>query len=174
MKPQSIATYLLVAGLLLASVVLGQARPAAAQDQPGRLQRITERLQPGETHAYLLEDLQAGDQLTVSMQATSGNLDPAVGIIDTSAPLEEFGTSYRADLQRALAAEEGVAEAIAAVRNESFLAWDDDSGDGYAAALTYIVPNAGDYVLIAGGALSTFGRATAGDYTLGILSLIHI
>ncbi len=168
MKPRSLAAYLFSAGFLLVSVVLGQARPAVAQEAPGRFQRITERIPAGETHAYLLEDLQAGDQLIISMQATSGNLDPAIGIIDTSAPLEEFGTSFRADLQRALAAEEGAAEAIEAVRNQYFLAWDDDGGDGYAAALTYIVPNAGDYVLITGGALSTLGRATAGDYTLAI------
>ena len=168
MKPRSLATYLLSAGFLLVSVVLGQARPAVAQEEPGRFQRITERMQAGETHAYLLKNLQSGDRLTASMQSTSGNLDPAIGIIDTTAPLEEFGTRYKADVQRALAAEEGVAEAIEAVRNQYFLAWDDDSGDGYAAALAYVVPTSGDYVLIAGSSLSALGRATAGDYTLGI------
>jgi len=168
MKLRYFAAYLLSAGFLLVSVVLSQVHPAAAQDQPGRFQRITERMQAGETHAYLLAGLLTGDRLTISMQATSGNLDPAIGIADTSAPLEEFGTSYREDLQRALAAEEGVAAAIEAVRNQSFLAWDDDSGDGYAAALTYVVPSAGDYVLIAGSSLSVLGRATAGDYTLAI------
>ena len=168
MKPRSLAAYLLSAGVLLVSVVLGQASPAAAQDQPGRFQRITERMQAGETHAYLLKDLQAGDRLTAAMRSTSGNLDPAIGIIDTTTPLEVFGTRYRADLQRALAADEGVAEAIEEVRNQYFLAWDDDSGDGYAAALTYVVPTSGDYVLLAGGSLSALGRATSGDYTLGI------
>lgn len=168
MKPRSLAACLLSAGFLLASVVLGQAHPAVAQEAPGRFQRITERMPAGETHAYLLADLQSGDRLTVAMQATSGNLDPAVGIADTSASLEEFGISYRADLQRVLAAEEGAAAAVTAVRNQYFLAWDDDGGDGYAAALTYVVPSAGDYVLIAGGALSTLGRATSGDYTLAI------
>ena len=161
MKLRFFATYLLSAGFLLFSVVLGPARPAAAQEELGRFQRITERMPAGETHAYLLADLQAGDRLTVSMQATAGNLDPVIGIADMPASLAVLGASYTADIQRALAAEEGVAAAIEAVRNESFLAWDDDSGDGYAAALTYVVPSAGDYVLIAGGALSA-------------LSLIHI
>ena len=168
MKLRSFAAYLLSAGFLLVSVVLGPARPAAAQEEPGRFQRITERMPAGETHAYLLSDLQAGDRLTVSMQATSGNLDPVLGIADMTASLEVLGASYSADLQRALAAEEGAAAAIETVRNQYFLAWDDDGGNGYAAALTYVVPSAGDYVLIAGASLSALGRTTAGDYTLAI------
>ena len=37
---------------------------------------------------------------------------------------------------------------------------------GYAAALEYVVPTPGDYVLVAGGSLSALGRATSGDYEL--------
>ncbi len=168
MIPRSLAIHLLSAGCLLASLVLGQARPAVAQEEAGRFQRITERVQAGETHAYQLKDLQSGDKLTVSMQAASGNLDPVIGIADMPASLEVLGASYTADLQRALAAEEGVATAIEAVRNQYFLAWDDDSGEGYAAAVTFVVPSAGDYVLIAGSSLSTLGRAASGDYSLEI------
>ncbi len=166
MKPRSLAALLLSAGVLLVGVMLTQASSSAAQGQPVRVQRITGRLQAGETHAYLLNDLRAGDQLTVSMRATSGNLDPAIGIVDTTLSLEEFGTRYRADLQRLLAGNESVALALDALRNRTFLAWDDDSGSGYAAALQYVVPAPGDYVLIVGGSLSTLGRATSGDYEL--------
>ena len=59
-----------------------------------------------------------------------------------------------------------MARALNGLRNRTFLAWDDDSGDGYAAALEYVVPTPGDYVLIAGSSLSAFGRATSGDYEL--------
>ena len=166
MKPRSLAALLLSAGVLLVSVMLTQASPSAAQGQPARVQRITGRLQAGETHAYLLKDLRAGDRLTVSMRATSGNLDPAIGIVDTTVSLEEFGVRYRADLQRLLAGNESVALALDELRNRYFLAWDDDSGAGYAAALQYVVPAPGDYVLIAGGSLSALGRATSGDYEL--------
>jgi hypothetical protein len=147
-------------------VVLTQASPSVAQDQPGRVQRITGRLQFGETHAYLLKDLRAGDRLDVFMRSTSGNLDPAIGIVDTTLSLEEFGTRYRADLQRLLAGNESVALALDELRDRTFLAWDDDSGDGYTAALVYAVPTSGDYVLVAGGSLSALGRATSGDYEL--------
>jgi hypothetical protein len=165
MTQRPVAVLLLLAGILV-SVALGQASPSAAQDQPGRVQRIQERLQAGETHAYLLKDLQSGDRLTVSMQATSGNLDPAIGIVDTTLSLEEFGASYQADIQRALTAEGSVAEAIEAVRDQSFLAWDDDSGDGYAAALAFDVPSSGDYVLVAASSLSTAGSEGSGDYAM--------
>ena len=100
------------------------------------------------------------------MRATSGNLDPAIGIVDTTMSLEEFGTGYRADLQRLLAGNESVALALDELRNRYFLAFDDDSGAGYAAALAYVVPTPGDYVLIAGSSLSALGRATSGDYEL--------
>jgi len=45
-----------------------------------------------------------------------------------------------------------------------FLAWDDDGGEGYAAALEYTILTAGDYRIIAGGALSALGHGTSGDY----------
>ena len=59
-----------------------------------------------------------------------------------------------------------MAPALEELRNRTFLAWDDDSGDGYAAALAYVVPAPGDYVLVAAGSLSALGRATSGDYEL--------
>ena len=166
MKSRSLAALLLSAGVVLVGIMLTQASSSAAQGQPARVQRVTGRLQAGATHAYLLKDLRAGDRLSVSMRATSGNLDPAIGIVDTTLSLEEFGTRYRADLQRLLAGNESVALALDELRNRTFLAWDDDSGAGYAAALQYVVPAPDDYVLIVGGSLSTLGRATSGDYEL--------
>ena len=166
MKPRPLAALLLSVGVLLAGLALLPASPSAAQDQPARTQRITARLQAGETHAYLLQDLQAGDILTISMRATSGNLDPAIGIVDTAAPLDETMAAFQADLQRLLAENESAAQAVEALRNQYFLAWDDDSGAGYAASLAFDVPAQGDYVLIAASSLSALGRSTFGDYEL--------
>jgi hypothetical protein len=166
MKPRSPAILLLGAAFLLCMVLLGRAAAGAAQDPPARVQRITSRLQAGDTHAYLLSDLQAGDRLTVSMRLTSGNLDPAIGILDTSAPLLEVMIRYQAEVQRLVAENENVAQGLEELRKRTFLAWDDDGGKGYAAALEYVVPAPGDYVLIAASSLSAFGRATSGDYEL--------
>ena len=166
MQQRPLAALLLSVAVLLAGLMLLLASPSAAQDQPARTQRITARLQAGETHAYLLQDLQRGDRLTVSMRSTSGNLDPAIGIVDTAAPLDETMAAFQADLQRLLAENESAAQAVETLRNQYFLAWDDDGGDGYASALAFDVPAQGDYVLLAGSSLSALGRATFGDYEL--------
>jgi hypothetical protein len=166
MTRRSLPALLLAAGLLLVIVLLGQATPTAAQEPPGRVQRIPGRLQAGEVHAYLLKDLRAGDRLAVSMRSTSGNLDPMIGIKDTTVPLGDAMIRFRADVQQLLAGNENVGPALEELRNRTFLVWDDDSGDGYAAALEFVVPVPGDYALIAGSSLSAFGRATSGDYEL--------
>jgi hypothetical protein len=165
MTPRPHAT-LLGAMLLLLVAMLSTAGASAAQDPPGRVQRITARLHSGESQAYLLKDLRSGDRLTISMRATSGDLDPAIGVLDTTTPLGEVMTRYRADFQRLLTGQESAAAALEEIRNRYFLAWDDDSGAGYGATLSYAVSTPGDYVLIAGSSLSAFGRATAGDYEL--------
>ncbi|MCB0251554.1 MAG: hypothetical protein KDI07_23490, partial [Anaerolineae bacterium] len=159
---------LLIVLMFLLATTLGVTVPVSAQDQPGRDQRITARLHGSEMHAYLLQDLRAGDRLTVSMRTTSGNLDPVLGIIDDSAPPDEVLDRYRAETDRLIADGEQVSEAVNTARNQNFLAWDDDGGEGYAALLEYVVPASGDYVLLAGGSLSNFGRATAGDYELEV------
>ena len=166
MRPRPLATLLLGITFLLLMTILSAAGASAAQDQPGRVQGLTARLQAGDAHAYLLKDLRPGDRLAVSMRSTSGNLDPAIGIMDTSTPLEEVMARYQADIQSLLTGSENVTADLEEVRNRYFLAWDDDSGDGYAAALAYAVPGPGDYILIAGSSLSAFGRSTSGDYEL--------
>jgi hypothetical protein len=130
------------------------------------VQQINGQLLPGESHAYLLRDLRAGDRLTASMQATSGNLDPMVGIMDTSRSLDEVDAAYRADIARLVAESDNIALDLETLRQRYFLAWDDDGGPGYAASLVYTIPADGDYRLIAGASLSTLGRATSGDYAL--------
>ena len=157
---------LLIVMMLLLTTAFGVAGAVSAQEQPGRDQRITARLHGGQTHAYLLQDLQAGDRLAVSMRTTSGDLDPALGIVDDSVSPDEVVGNYQAEIERLIAEGEQVSAAVNAARNQNFLIWDDDGGEGYASLLEYVVPTSGDYVLMAGGSLSTFGRATSGDYEL--------
>ncbi len=146
--------------------MLDQASFAAAQDEPARVQQITDRLHAGEIHAYLLKDLQTGDRLTFSMKATFRDLDPAIGIMDTSISPQELVNRMQADVQSLVSKSNNPALALNEVRNRYFLAWDDDTGDGYAAALQFDVPTSGDYALIVASSLSAFGRATSGDYDL--------
>jgi hypothetical protein len=152
--------------LVLAGFLLALASPLAAQERIGYVQQIDDRLDVGENHAYLIRDLRPGDRLRVAMRATSGNLDPAIGIMDTTLPLAEVESQYRAGIQQLTAGSENVALDLAALRERFFLAWDDDGGEGYNAVLEYVVPTAGDYRLIVAASLSSLGRATSGDYEL--------
>ena len=54
-------------------------------------------------------------------------------------------------------------EVIEGVRDQHALAWDDDSGGGLSAALTFVAPEDGDYRLVIGGALSVGGGQTFAD-----------
>ena len=78
--------------------------------------------------------------------------------MNTTPHLDEVVPLYRADLQAAMAGGSAIAASVEAVRSKYFLAYNDDSADGYASALSYTVPEAGDYMLIAGGA----SRCSAG------------
>lgn len=150
---------------LLTLFLFGITSIVAAQDETGRIQRIAGKLDAGEVDVYLLQDLQAGDRLVVSMRTTSGNLDPAIGVVDTSVPMDELIARFRADVVLLTEADD-VSLALNDLRDQYFLAWDDDSGGGYAAALEYVIPAAGDHMLVAAGSLSSLGRATFGDYEL--------
>ena len=55
---------------------------------------------------------------------------------------------------------------LPALNDKTFLAWDDDSGPGHNAALEFLIPQDGDYILGASGALASAGRITSGDYRL--------
>ena len=55
MKPRSLPALLLIAGVLLVMAMWGQAGFAAAQDEPARVQRITDRLHAGEIHVLSSE-----------------------------------------------------------------------------------------------------------------------
>lgn len=158
----------LVCIFLVGTFLLWNAGPATAQEQSDLVRVINGRLQPGETHAYLLRDVRAGDRISLAMRATSGNLDPVVGIMEANRSLAEVDAAYRADTARLVAESENIALDLADLRQRYFMAWDDDGGDGYTALLEYTFPASGDYRVIAGASLSTLGRATAGDYELHI------
>ena len=156
-----IVFYLLVAAPLSLS---------AQEDEPaGRIQIVDGRLEPGATmEIYLLEGLQAGDTLYATMQATSGDLDPLLSVLDGSTDVAATEAEVKAEVQDLLAAEEELSLAINDLRDRTFLAWDDDGGEGYGAALEFPIPSSGDYMLIAASALSSVGRITSGDYRLVI------
>ena len=151
--------------LIILLILLSCPSPAKAQVE-ARVQVLSGTIDPGGQAAYLLKDLKQGEQLYIYVDTTSGNLDPIALLIDANANLAELQAAYTAEIETAAKGELDASQAINAVRNQYTLAWDDDSGEGYAAALEYLIPADGDYRLLVGGALSTLGRATFGSFRL--------
>lgn len=149
----------LVVLLLFCSLLLLGRTPARAQGEAA-VQELTGRVETGSGIFYTLPDLLEGDVLTFFMETTSGNLDPVIGIID-DAGLDTVSVrgGFFAAVQDGIDAGRDPLVVIDELADELFLAWDDDSGQGYAAALSFTVPADGDYLLLAAAspAAQTFG-----------------
>ncbi len=121
---------------------------------------------PGDIDVYQLPDLQAGDILTVHARTTSGNLDPLAALMSGQQDVERVMRDYDQSVQRLVDANANVAVGLNALRDEYFLVWDDDSGEGYAATFTFEIPDDGTYLLLVGAALGSLNRDTFGQYEL--------
>lgn len=153
----------LVASLVMVLALLSL--PASGATTNGEVQVIRGTIENDAIAIYTLPDLEAGDTLTVEMNGTSGNLDPFVAIGGPDVLEEGFRERYDQTVETALASATDPLVAIPEIADELFYAWDDDSGTGYAAALTWEVPESGDYVLLAAG---TPTADTFGDYLLTV------
>jgi hypothetical protein len=100
------------------------------------------------------------------MQNTSGNLDPALAIPPTDKEPMTVLTEYRQGVADLIATSAQPLLDLPKLNDQSFLAWDDYSGQGYSAALQFSVPQDGDYILSVASSLSAAGRQTAGNYKL--------
>jgi len=139
--------------------------PTAAQER-GKVQELTGTIEPGEIIIYDLPSLRQGQKLYVYATAKSGNLDPIIFITDIDFHPDILEADFESAMDQAV--QEGIdpLEVIEEVRDQHALAWDDDSGGGLSAALTFVVPEDGDYRLVTGGALAVAGGQTFGDYRI--------
>ncbi len=123
--------------------------------------------EPGlEGNVYLLRDLQAEQKLFVHAKGTSGNLDPFIALARTDLDWPLLRQQFFPDLKQA----QGTGDPMKIINqyaDDWFLVWDDDGGEGYAAAFEWVVPTSGDYHLLMTG---TPFRETFGGYriTVGI------
>ncbi len=151
--------------ILAALVALVKAQNVLAQESP-QVQEITGSLAPGQSDVFRLSGMQKGQTLYAFMESTSGNLDPILSILPvegtTSATLEDFKKQVA---ELAATSTQPLLD-LPALRDQFALAWDDDSGPGYSAAMQFTAPEAGDYYLLLSSSLSAAGRSTAGDYRL--------
>jgi hypothetical protein len=155
----------LILALIVLLIPLATWAPAAAQEG-GQVQELTGKIEQGKLRFYLLPELKQGQTLYVHATGTSGNLDPLVGLVDTTYDIAALREEYDAELERIVS--EGLDPILAAeaILDRLLLIWDDDSGDGLRAAFEFSVPHDGDYRLLVGGSLSYQGDETFGGYRL--------
>jgi hypothetical protein len=151
--------------IFLSFALLMPLHVAEAQDAR-QVQALNGSLAPGEVDVYLLSGLKGGQVFTAFMQNTSGDLDPILTLLPTGSDLAKTLADYRKEVDNLLATSPQPLLDLPPVRDKYSLAWDDDSGPGYTAALKYTIPNPGDYYLLANGSLSAVGRNTVGSYRL--------
>ena len=160
-------------GLLSTSLVFGWciwlvlgAAPGLAQSPP-RVQIFTGSLEPGERKVYDLPNLKKNDTLSVYLARVSGNLDPLVAVADPKLDLKSFDARLKVTLQKS---PENHFKAFQGLLDSSFLAWNDDGGQGSDAALEFKVPADGNYKIMLAGASQPSGHQvlglTFGDYRL--------
>ncbi len=112
------------------------------------VQLIDEKLQPGEVHLYDLPDLRKGDVLKVRVKASSGNLDPIVGLTKADEDIQLFEQYYRVNLPKSLEKGKDFAVLFPSYADNYFLAWNDDSPHSSDSQLNYEIEQDGDYQLV--------------------------
>jgi hypothetical protein len=143
---------------LLAMTLLLGPLPASAQDKVV-VQELGGYLDLGGEAFYRLPNLHAGDTLYVYASRTSGNLDPWVALADSRLDAETLTQQLTAQVAQVIAGGQDPVQALPRIYDQFFVAWNDDFGGSYNAALQFRVPEDGAYQLIVSNAptASTFG-----------------
>ena len=161
-----------LAGVFVVMVLcflFGLSAAFAQDDTPDRVDGTVQvlsgriEMEGGGTDFYRLPFLREGDTLYVYMRSRSGNLDPFLGLADTRYDGESLRDAFWADFDLVLQRGDDPLTALPAIYDEFFVAWNDDWGGGYNAALQFHVPETGAYQLLVTG---TPTRDTFGDYQL--------
>ena len=140
---------LIVIGLSLSlGSVLARAQVLPQAEVQSQVQEITGEVGRAGESFYLLPNLKQGQTLYVYMQALSGNLDPFAGLSDTRYQADTLNSSFYADVAQVTAAGHDPLAELPILYDQYLVAWDDDSGEGYAAAFEFVVPKDGDYQLL--------------------------
>ena len=130
------------------------------------VQELKGSLAPGQIDIFKLASLKKGQVVSAWMENTSGNLDPFLAFLPEDGNMAATLEDYKKAVAELVANSAQPLLDLPALRDQYTLAWDDDSGPGYSAALQFTVPEDGDYILLASSSLSAAGRSTAGDYRL--------
>ena len=134
--------------LLGYGAVLAQAQEEGPETDAARVEIVSGRLPGRHVDFYRLLSLQEGDRLYAYVRRESGNLDPFVAVSATYYRGETLAEAFWGEVELAVEQGEDPLEALPAIYDDLFAAWDDDSGQGYDAALQFEAPADGDYQLL--------------------------
>ena len=159
--PYCFCSVLFLCGLLL-SLCLNFGT-AYAQSK-GDVEILTGYLEPQNAKVYTFANLKSGDTVYAYIQGISGNLDPAFGLARQRSDWSTIlGENLTQKIDKAIADKQDPLVMITELADELFLVWDDDNGEGYAAALEFQVPESGNYQLVI---YSSPGTESFGEYQL--------
>ena len=125
--------------LTLVTILLAPLEIVQAQDTPD-VQELLGSLAPNQTDIYRISGLKKGQTLDAFMENVSGNLDPILSILPADGDLTATLDSFRKEVADLVANSDQPLLDLPALRDQYTLAWDDDSGPGYSAALQFRSP----------------------------------
>jgi hypothetical protein len=142
--------------------------PAPASEETpggagGPIQEFVGYADLGDNIFYSIPSLQQGETVYVYAAGVSGNLDPFVALSDHAYRSDELNQAFWEEVDRVVAEGQDPLSSLPAIYDDLFVAWDDDSGTGYDAALAFEVPAVGDYQLLVS---RTPSRDNSGDFHL--------
>jgi len=151
--------------LACAAMLLNPTRVSAQEGGEEKLvavQEIHGRLRLDNQIYYLLPDLRAGEKPYIYAGCVSGNLDPFIALMDREDdPVEVIAALY-ADVTELVGDGGDPLALLPTLAGRYFLVWNDDGGQGYDAAFSYVITNDGDFRLL----LNSLIKETFGDYRL--------
>jgi len=163
--PEWLLKALLAAVFTLLLVLQALGTFGALAQSSRMVEKINTELVVGENHFYRTISLQAGDTLYINLSGISGNFDPLLAVASGDDEIETIRKDYQQQLQMAIDEGRDPLVALEEIAGELFIAWDDDSGDGYDAQIPFKVPADGEYLFIVTAAP---GTNSFGEYQLSL------
>jgi hypothetical protein len=142
-----LSVLLLALGLLLLATTAQAQDPEDVEDRP-RVQELRGYAAVGDNVFFTIPALKQGETLYVYAAGMSGDLDPFVGLSGERVGADALNEAFWSEVQRAIDEGRDPLEVLPEIYDGFFVAWDDDSGEGYDAAFEYPVPADGDYQLL--------------------------
>jgi hypothetical protein len=136
--------------------------PLQAQEKPA-VQELTGPLELNDPAFYVLRHLKHGQSLSLEAEGTSGDFDPVLALLKPEVDFARALQLGKDEIDKASAEGRDPVAVIDEAVQKYILARNDDTGEGYTAAITFKVPVDGDYQLVLA---STAARPTFGSYRL--------